>query len=201
MRSRIRFESLDSETTRDGSCNVTVRLEWDGEMFRATAAGLKTRQGMLKAATQAALAATLSTTDNGIHLDLVGVKAVRAFDGWVVIARLSGDSPDSLRLLGAAPCETQQELPQAAVHAVFDATNRVISHPPRIGDRARSAAPPHLRSPQQRPRVPHHSLGRPVAVGLRIRRGGLFRAAHATPANEPRRPQAERSEVLAKRAN
>ena len=59
-------------------------------------------------------------------LQLVGVKAVRAFDGWVVIARLSGEGPKSQRLLGAAPCETDEELPHAAVQAVLDATNRVL---------------------------------------------------------------------------
>ena len=125
-RSRVRFESLDCEATRGGSCNVTVHLEWNGETYRATEAGLETQQGIIKAATQAALAATLSAASNEVRLQLVGVKAVRAFDGWVVIARLSSDGPKGQRLLGAAPCETDEELPHAAVQAVLDATNRVL---------------------------------------------------------------------------
>ena len=33
---------------------------------------------------------------------------------------------DSLRLLGAAPCEKEDDLPGAAVKAVLNASNRVI---------------------------------------------------------------------------
>lgn len=130
VRSRLRFESLDCEATRGGSCDVTVHLEWNGDTYRATEAGLETRQGIIKAATQAALSATLSATlsaaSNEVHLQLVGVKAVRAFDGWVVIVRLSGEGPKYQRLLGAVPCETEEELPRTAVQAVLAATNRVL---------------------------------------------------------------------------
>lgn len=126
VRSRFRFESLDCEATRGGSCDVTVHLEWNGDTYRATEAGLETRQGIIKAATQAALAAALSAASNEVHLQLVGVKAVRAFDGWVVIVRLSGEGPKYQRLLGAVPCETEEELPRTAVQAVLAATNRVL---------------------------------------------------------------------------
>ena len=130
VRPRVRLEAIDRETTRGGACNVTVRLAWNGETFRATEAGLETQQGIIKAATRAALAATLSAAGDQLHLHIVGVKAVRAFDGWVVIARLSGEAVDSHRLLlGAAPCETEEELPRAAVQAVLDATNRVLARP------------------------------------------------------------------------
>ena len=125
--SRVRLEAIDCETTRGGSCNVTVRLAWNGETFRATEAGVETQQGIIKAATRAALTATLSAAGDQLHLHIVGVKAVRAFDGWVVIARLSGEALDSHRLPGAAPCETEEELPSAAVQAVLDATNRVLA--------------------------------------------------------------------------
>ncbi len=127
MGSRVRFEAIDCETTRGGSCNVTVRLAWNGETFRATEAGLETQQGIIKAATRAALSATLSAADDQLQLHIIGVKAVRAFDGWVVIARLSGEAAESHGLLGAAPCETEEELPRAAVQAVLDATNRVLA--------------------------------------------------------------------------
>ena len=130
VRARVRFESLDCEVTRGGSCDVTVHLEWNGETYRATQAGLETQQGMIRAASQAALAATLSAARDEVHLQLVGVKAVRAFDGWVVIARLTGEGPKNQRLLGAAPCEREEELPHAAVQAVLDATNRVLAHGP-----------------------------------------------------------------------
>jgi hypothetical protein len=91
---------------------------------------VETQQGILTATTQPALAATLSVAGGDIDLRLGGVKAVRAFDGWVVIVRLNrGDreSHPGRRLLGAAPCETDDELPHAAVQAVLDATNRVLA--------------------------------------------------------------------------
>lgn len=129
-RSRVRFESVDCESARGGSCSVTVQLQWRGEKYGATQTGVETQQGILTATTQPALAATLSVAGGDIDLRLGGVKAVRAFDGWVVIVRLNrGDreSHPGRRLLGAAPCETDDELPHAAVQAVLDATNRVLA--------------------------------------------------------------------------
>ena len=46
--------------------------------------------------------------------------------GWVVIARLNAEGKKRRRLLGAVPCERDEELPQAAVQAVLAATNRVL---------------------------------------------------------------------------
>jgi hypothetical protein len=133
VRSRLRFDSLEHVTTPDGSGRVSVRLEWSGEMFEGTVSCLETQQGVLKAACQAALAATLASTrnaaSNSIHLEVVGVKAVRAFDGWVVVARVNGRAGgDTYRLLGAAPCEGEDDLPGAAVKAVLNASNRVMEH-------------------------------------------------------------------------
>jgi hypothetical protein len=57
----------------------------------------------------------------------VGVKAVRAFDGWVVVTRINGSKDEErYRLLGAAPCEAEDDLPGAAVKAVLNASNRVL---------------------------------------------------------------------------
>ena len=131
VRSRLRFDSLEHVTTPDGSGRVSVRLEWGGENYEGTVSCLETQQGILKAASQAALIATLQSShamqDTPIDLEVVGVKAVRAFDGWVVVTRVNGRSNgDDLRLLGAAPCESEADLPGAAVKAVLNASNRVI---------------------------------------------------------------------------
>jgi len=126
-RSRLRFEILQRETTLHGLCRVSVSLEWDGTSYKGTAEELETKQGVIKAASRAALAATLAAAGDTVRLEMVGVKAVRAFDGWVVVTRLncrSGD--DHQQLLGAAPCEAEDDLPKAAVMAVLDAGNRVL---------------------------------------------------------------------------
>ncbi len=131
VRSRLRFDSLEHVTTPDGSGRVSVRLEWAGDFFEGTVSCLETQQGILKAASQAALSATLmfavAREADTIQLEVVGVKAVRAFDGWVVVTRINGTAGgDVYRLLGAAPCEGEEDLPGAAVKAVLNASNRVM---------------------------------------------------------------------------
>lgn len=131
VRSRLRFDNLEHEVTPDGSGIVSVRLEWGGKTFEGSVPCLETLQGVIKAASQATLTATLASTrqpdSHAIKLDVVGVKAVRAFDGWVVVTRINGTSGDErLRLLGAAPCEAEDDLPNAAVKAVLNASNRVM---------------------------------------------------------------------------
>lgn len=131
VRSRLRFDGLDHEVTPDGSGIVSVRLEWGGHMYSGSVPCLETLQGVIKAASQATLTATLasrrSNQSRGIDLEVVGVKAVRAFDGWVVVTRINGKAGDErLRLLGAAPCEDEDDLPAAAVKAVLNASNRVM---------------------------------------------------------------------------
>lgn len=139
VRSRLRFESLDHVVTPDGSGRVSVRLEWGGQTYEGSVPCLETLQGVIKAASQAALAATLASSaaigSNGdrrpepLALEVVGVKAVRAFDGWVVVTRINGTAgEDRYRLLGAAPCEAEEDLPAAAVKAVLNASNRVMEH-------------------------------------------------------------------------
>jgi hypothetical protein len=131
VRSRLRFDSLEHVTTPDGSGRVSVRLEWRGDFYEGTVSCLETQQGVLKAASQAAMSATLlsarALASGNIELEVLGVKAVRAFDGWVVVTRINGRAgADSYRLLGAAPCEAEDDLPAAAVKAVLNASNRVI---------------------------------------------------------------------------
>ncbi|MEX2466994.1 MAG: hypothetical protein WD995_08785 [Gemmatimonadota bacterium] len=130
-RSRLRFDSLEHVTTPDGSGRVAVRLEWQGDMFEGEVPCLQTQQGILRAAAQSTVVATVASTHDvesaNINLDVVGVKAVRAFDGWVVVARVNGQAGgETYRLLGAAPCEREEDLPAAAVKAVLNASNRIL---------------------------------------------------------------------------
>ncbi|KPJ74811.1 MAG: hypothetical protein AMS19_14820 [Gemmatimonas sp. SG8_23] len=133
LRSRLRFDSLEHITTPDGSGRVSVRLEWADEAYEGTVSCLQTQQGVLKAASEATLIATVSAalafSDDPIDLEVVGVKAVRAFDGWVVVTRVNGlVETESYRLLGAAPCEREEDLPGAAVKAILNACNRIVEH-------------------------------------------------------------------------
>lgn len=104
-----------------------MRLEWDGEHHEQEHEGLETHQGRLRAAASGTLGAALLAAGDWLRAELLGVKAVRAFDGWVVVTRLSAVVDGrTLRLLGAASCETEAELGQTAALAVLDALNRVM---------------------------------------------------------------------------
>ncbi len=133
VRTRLRFAGLDHVTQPDGSGRVSVRLEWNGDTFEGVSGCLETPQGVIRAASKAALQAMLASaedvTSSDFDLEVAGVKAVRAFDGWVVVTRLSGSNAStSHRLLGAAPCEAEDDLPAAAVRAVLNASNRILGH-------------------------------------------------------------------------
>jgi hypothetical protein len=127
LRKRLRFDSFRHQTLLDGHCRMRVRLEWDGQHHEQEREGLETHQGRLRAAAAGTLGAASAAAGDWLRAELLGVKAVRAFDGWVVVTRLSAVVEGrALRLLGAASCETEAELGQTAALAVLDALNRVM---------------------------------------------------------------------------
>ncbi|MDH5758153.1 MAG: hypothetical protein OEZ65_01100 [Gemmatimonadota bacterium] len=126
-RTRLRFDRLQSETTSNGHCSAAVSLEWYGHHHKGSAVGLATPQGRIKASAEAAVRAVTAAAGRGMHLELLGVKAVRAFDGWVVVARLVGEEMHrNHRLIGSAACEREEELGPTAVRAVLNAVNRIL---------------------------------------------------------------------------
>jgi len=126
-RQRLRFEGLTHESNPAGRCIVGVTLEWCGHTHQGRAEGLETLQGRIKASSLAMLNAVMGAASRRMHLELLGVKAVRAFDGWVVITSLQAEAVGkSYRLLGSASCERDEELLRAAALAVLDASNRVL---------------------------------------------------------------------------
>lgn len=127
-RRRLRLEELHHGASHDGRCHMRVRLEWIGTMHEATVEGLETHQGRLRAVAEAAVQAVSSASDRLLHLDLAGVKSVRAFDGFVVIVRVNASTPErpGQRLLGAASAENEADALDATARAVLDAVNRVV---------------------------------------------------------------------------
>lgn len=100
-------------------------------MYEGEVPCLQTQQGILRAAAQSTIVATVASTQDAqgadITLEVLGVKAVRAFDGWVVVTRINGAAGnETYRLLGAAPCEREEDLPAAAVKAALNASNRIL---------------------------------------------------------------------------
>jgi len=136
QRHRLRFERAEREAARDGHDTIAVTLEWENRPYRGEASGVHTREGELRTSASATLAATREILgEGGPRLELLGIKAVRAFDGWVVIASIelrTDADPVRLRLLGARTCE-DDDLIRAAAIATLDALNRVLERWLRAG--------------------------------------------------------------------
>jgi len=127
-RERLKFEDVVHSAAPDGMCRIGVRLEWRGTVLQGSVEGVDTDYGRLRAAAAATLEAVLAAAGGRLDLELMGVKAVRAFDGWVVVARLQGVAEGRpYRLLGSASCENDSGLARASALSILDATNRILS--------------------------------------------------------------------------
>jgi hypothetical protein len=126
-RERLRFADFRFTRTPDGRCHVEVALELEGTLVRGVGSGLSSAQVDLRVAAEAALQALETFTERTFGFELIGVKAVRAFDANVIIVSIGtrmGQAPR--RLLGVALVEADQA--RGAVLSVLNATNRVLGN-------------------------------------------------------------------------
>lgn len=126
-RERLRFAEFEYECAPDGCCVASIVLEWEaGERFRGWAEGTQTPQGELRCGASAAVAAAEKAGGGAIEFTLAGVKAVRAFDSWVIIVAIRGKAEDQdYQLIGSYATPGDQSA-RAAAMSVLDATNRVL---------------------------------------------------------------------------
>ncbi len=126
-RGRLRFLEVVFEPRPDGRAKVSVRMEWRGREIQGDAEGIATREGDLRMGAQASLETIHQVAAGVVEAELVGVKAVRAFDAWVVIASVRARAGErEYRLLGAKACDDEGELMRGSAIAVLDALNRVL---------------------------------------------------------------------------
>ncbi len=127
-RERLKFLDFEFERLPNGRCRSRVVLEWQpGERFEGSAEGLGSQPAELRCCAQAAVNALQEAVGAKITFDLLGVKAVKAFDATVVIVSLScrnGNTPR--RVVGS--CLTEEEVHRGAVLAVLNATNRLLGN-------------------------------------------------------------------------
>lgn len=101
-------------------------MEWsEAQTFVGEASGTQTVEGWLRTSAQAALRAAEASAE-GLTLQLAGIKAVRAFDGWVVIAAVRARSAERSWSLLGAQTSSDDEFKSTAVRSVLDAINRVL---------------------------------------------------------------------------
>ena len=126
QRERLRFQNFAYEPYMNGRCAAEVTLELDGRVFEGKSEGTQTLEGQLRCGALAAVEAAEGATDSQISLELLGVKAVRAFDQWIVIVSVRGRTDaQSYRLIGSFATD-ERDASRGAALAVLDATNRIL---------------------------------------------------------------------------
>ena len=128
VRERLRFIDFELRRLQNGRCRARVVLEWHPEeQFIGSAEELASQAGELRCAAQAALEAIDHAIQARVKFELLGVKAVRAFDATVVIVSLaSRDDARASRLVGSFI--TDDVSARGAALAVLNATNRVLGN-------------------------------------------------------------------------
>jgi hypothetical protein len=125
---RLRFAEFVLDRLPNGRCRAKVGLTWrDSEAFVGESEGLASQAGELRCAAQACVSALGQAVQGGMTFELLGVKAVRAFDATVVIVSLStnGEGTDQ-RVVGSVL--TEEDAARAAALAVLNATNRLLGN-------------------------------------------------------------------------
>lgn len=102
-------------------------LTWsDGRRFEGSSDGVSSQTGELRCCAMAAVNALEQAVQPQLTFELLGVKAVRAFDATVVIVSLSAQADAATRLVGS--CLTETDPPRGAALAVLNATNRLLGN-------------------------------------------------------------------------
>src|SRR6266853_3512159 len=105
---RLRFQDFKFERLASGRCRARVMLSWaDGRQFVGEAEGVISQAGELRCSAGAAVRALERVSQPKMGFEVLGVKAVRAFDATVVIVSLSVKTEASTsRLVGSYLAET-----------------------------------------------------------------------------------------------
>ncbi len=126
---RLRFAEFTLDRLPNGRCRARVGLTWrDSEQFTGEGEGLASQAGELRCSAQACVIALgQAVKDAGLSFELLGVKAVRAFDATVVIVSLAVHGEGSgTRVVGSYL--TEADTPRGAALAVLNATNRILGN-------------------------------------------------------------------------
>lgn len=127
-RERLRFVGFAFERLPNGRCRAEVTLELGpGERWIGRADGVASEAGELRCAAEATLRAIEQSVLGHASFDLLGVKAVRAFDTVVLIVSVvsRGDGVTH-RLVGSFLAD--HDIARGAAVAVLNATNRLLGN-------------------------------------------------------------------------
>ncbi|HET9152451.1 MAG TPA: hypothetical protein VFN83_12145 [Gemmatimonadales bacterium] len=125
---RLRFAEFALDRLPNGRCRARVALTWkDTERYEGLSEGLASQNGELRCAAEATVQALEGAVHRTLTFELLGVKAVRAFDATVVIVSLSvnGDGRTQ-RVVGSYL--TDDDFARGSALAVLHATNRILGN-------------------------------------------------------------------------
>lgn len=125
---RLRFSEFNLDRLANGRCRARVVLSWqENDKFTGECEGLASQSGELRCAAQATVDALAKAVKGAMTFELLGVKAVRAFDATVVIVSLTvpGEGRGQ-RLVGSYL--TDSDFARGAALAVLHATNRILGN-------------------------------------------------------------------------
>jgi hypothetical protein len=128
LHERLRFAEFTLDRLPNGRCRARVGLTWrDSEQFTGEGEGLASQAGELRCAAQACVVALGQAVQGSMSFELLGVKAVRAFDATVIIVSLAvhGEG-NGQRVVGSYL--TENDTGRGAALAVLNATNRILGN-------------------------------------------------------------------------
>ncbi|MDH4043318.1 MAG: hypothetical protein OEY20_11350 [Gemmatimonadota bacterium] len=125
---RLRFVDFQFTTSPNGRCRAEVTLGFGADArWMGSAEGLASDAGEMRCSAEATLHAIEASAGGAISFELLGVKAVRAFDTIVLIVSVvSRESGQTHRLVGSFLAD--QEHTRGAALAILNATNRVMGN-------------------------------------------------------------------------
>ncbi len=125
---RLRFAEFVLERLPNGRCRARVLLTWqESNRYEGASEGLTSQAGELRCAAQACVNALAQAVPSGLGFELLGVKAVRAFDATVVIVSLAAQGEGrGQRIVGCVL--TDADPSRGAALAVLNATNRLLGN-------------------------------------------------------------------------
>ena len=128
---RLKFSSFEFARFHNGRCRASVGLEKpDGALIQETVEAVAAAESTseLRCAAQATLEALGKSVGDICTFDLLGVKAIKAFDTTVIIVAITVHHDEQIhRLVGSYLAEENPE--RGAALAVLNATNRFLENP------------------------------------------------------------------------
>lgn len=124
-RKRVKFAGAE-RIAENNQIRIRITLEWNGEQTVGQAIGESGDLIELRTAAAAALDALEHVLGEDLHVRLVGVKQVKAFDAELMVVALyrTGDQPQ--RLVGSVSAAGDPR--RAAAVAVLNALNRILGN-------------------------------------------------------------------------